>query len=79
MEWKHIRDLYSKLRTMATHLMGLSLVSKSKDERINLTSCSKMRVDLAAEIVGVEVQFNDNLSHSVGYHSYIPYKVVYTT
>ena len=57
---------------MATHLKGLSLVPKSKYKHINLTSCSKMRVDLAAEIVGVEVQFNDNSSSSVGYHSYSP-------
>ena len=52
-EWNHIRDLYNKLSTMATHSKGLSLVPKLKFEHVNLTSCSKMRVDLAAQVHGI--------------------------
>ena len=71
MEWKHIRDLHSKLSTMATHSKGLSLVPL-KSGHINLTSCSKVRVDLVLkhEIVSIVMQLYDNISCSVGYHSY---------
>ena len=46
-EWKHIRDLYQKFRSMAP---GISLVPKLKMEHIELSSFSRMRVDLAAQV-----------------------------
>ena len=45
---KHLQDLYKKLSGMAVQSKGLSLVPKLKSEHINLTSFSRMRVDLAA-------------------------------
>ena len=49
-EWKHLRDLYSKLTTMAVQSSGLSLLPKLKLEHVKLTSYSRMRVDLAAQV-----------------------------
>lgn len=49
-EWKHIRDLYQKLHSMAVKSDGLSLVPKPKMEHVELTSFSRMRVDLAAQV-----------------------------
>ena len=49
-EWKHVQDLYLKVTTMASHSKGLSLIPKLKFEHVNLTSCSKMRVDIAAQV-----------------------------
>ena len=48
--WEHIRDLHEKLRGMAVQSGGLSLAPKLKLEHINLTSYSRMRVDLAAQV-----------------------------
>lgn len=48
--WKHIRHLYEKMNGMAVQSKGLSLVPKLKMEHINLTSYSRMRVDLAAQV-----------------------------
>ena len=48
--WKHIRHLYEKMNGMAVQSKGLSLVPKVKMEHINLTSYSRMRVDLAAQV-----------------------------
>ena len=49
-EWKHLRDLYHKFHSMAVQSVGLSLVPKLKMEHIELTSFSRMRVDLAAQV-----------------------------
>ena len=49
-EWKHLRDLYHKFHSMAVQSAGLSLVPKLKMEHIELTSFSRMRVDLAAQV-----------------------------
>ena len=49
-EWKHLRDLYHKFHSMAMQSAGLSLVPKLKMEHIELTSFSRMRVDLAAQV-----------------------------
>ena len=43
--WKHLEKLYIKNRAQ-----GLSLVPKIKYEHVYLTSFSKMRVDLAAQV-----------------------------
>ena len=48
--WSHLRDLYNKLSTVASQSSGLTLVQKLKREHIHLTSFSRMRVDLAAQV-----------------------------
>jgi len=49
MGWNHIRALY--YRNMGDpNSCGVSLVHKLTLEHINLTSFSKMRVDLAAQV-----------------------------
>ena len=48
--WKHLRQLHSKLSAMATQSSGLTLLPKLKQEHVHLTSYSRMRVDLAAQV-----------------------------
>jgi hypothetical protein len=48
--WNHLKDLYLADNDISTAAPGLRLVPKLKYEHINLTSFSKMRVDLAAEV-----------------------------
>ena len=43
-------DLHSKLSSLSVSSQGLSLLPKLKREHIELTSFSKMRVDLAAQV-----------------------------
>ena len=50
MEWRHIQDLYEKVTNTAIASNGISLLPKLKQEHINLTSYSRMRVDLAAQV-----------------------------
>ena len=50
MEWRHLTNLYDKLSTMASTSKGLGLLPKLKLEHIKLTSFSRMRVDLAAQL-----------------------------
>ena len=47
--WKHIKELYARCRATADR-SGLSLLPKLKLEHVELTSYSRMRVDLAAEV-----------------------------
>ena len=49
--WKHIVDLYNKLTDMASKSKGITFNTKLKREHIELTSFSRMRVDLAAQVV----------------------------
>ena len=49
-EWRHIKELYEKITSTAIASHGISLVPKLKQEHINLTSYSCMRVDLAAQV-----------------------------
>ena len=46
--WQHLVHLYDKDRGKGT---GLALVPKLKFEHLHLTSFSKMRVDLAAQVI----------------------------
>ena len=50
LRWQHI-DLYSRNTGAVKSSPGLSLASKLKYEHQFLTSLSKMRVDLAAEVI----------------------------
>ena len=50
-EWKQLQDLYEKLSGMSVQSHGLSLVPKLKREHVYLTSFSRMRVDLAAQVI----------------------------
>jgi hypothetical protein len=50
MEWCHIQDLYEKITNTAIASNGISLVPKLKQEHTSLTSYSRMRVDLAAQV-----------------------------
>ena len=43
-------NLYEKLSQMAVSSHGVSLLPKLKLEHVKLTSFSKMRVDLAAQV-----------------------------
>ena len=45
--WQHLVDLYNRDKGKGT---GLCMVPKLKFEHINLTSFSKMRVDLATQV-----------------------------
>ena len=56
MEWRHIQELFEKITNTAIASSGISLVPKLKQEHISLTSYSRMRVDLAAQ-----VKFNEIL------------------
>ena len=47
--WGHLMELYGKNRAK-THDAGLALLPKLKYEHVHLTSYSKMRVDLAAQV-----------------------------
>ncbi len=49
-EWKHLKNLYEKLTSIITQSSGLALVRKLKREHVELTSFSRMRVDLAAQV-----------------------------
>ena len=49
-EWKQMWDLYGKLSEIAIHSRGLSIAPKLKYEHVKLTSYSRMRVDLAAQV-----------------------------
>ena len=48
--WKHVKNLYDKTSGMVVQSKGLSLLPKLKLEHIQLTSYSRMRVDLAAQV-----------------------------
>ena len=49
-DWKFVVELYKRNTGMCTETPGLSIVPKIKFEHIYLTSFSKMRVDLAAQV-----------------------------
>ena len=48
--WQHIVDLYHKHKGNRSLTSGLSILTKIKWEHVHLTSYSKMRVDLAAQV-----------------------------
>ena len=48
--WQHIHDLVDKVSSTAVASHGLSLIPKLKQEHVKLTSYSRMRVDLAAQV-----------------------------
>ena len=48
--WKHLRDLYEAKCAVAKRSQGLFLLKKLSREHLELTSYSRMRVDLAAEV-----------------------------
>ncbi len=48
--WEHVQDLYHRDSGAQKSAGGLSLVPKLNYEHIYLTSFSKMRVDLAAQV-----------------------------
>ena len=50
LEWSHIEDLYKRDTKAGHEATGLRLVPKLKFEHIYLSSFSKMRVDLAAQV-----------------------------
>ena len=49
-QWKHLVDLYERIQRTAVASQGLSILPKLKLEHVNLTSFSRMRVDLAAQV-----------------------------
>lgn len=52
--WDYIIKLYERNVGAITETPGLSMVPKLKYEHIKLTSFSKMRVDLAAEVTNLK-------------------------
>ena len=48
--WKHLMDLYKKCAGANTRAPGLTILPRLKYEHVHLTSFSKMRVDLAAQV-----------------------------
>ena len=58
--WQHLVSLYESDRGKAS---GLAMVPKIKYEHVHLTSFSKMRVDLAAQVaneIALRVLSDDN-------------------
>lgn len=53
LQWSHIEDLYKRDTKAGHEATGLRLVPKLKFEHIYLSSFSKMRVDLAAQVYRV--------------------------
>ena len=49
--WSHLEDLYEKDTRSGQEATGLHLVPKLNFENIYLSSFSKMRVDLAAQVI----------------------------
>ena len=49
-EWKQLWDLFDKLSSMSSRSSGLILAQKLKREHLQLTSYSRMRVDLATQV-----------------------------
>jgi hypothetical protein len=49
-EWKQLWEIYEKLFAMSIQSHGLTIAPKLKLEHLKLTSYSRMRVDLAAQI-----------------------------
>ena len=49
-DWNFVVQLYKRNTGAHTNTPGLSLVPKLKYEHVYLTSFSKMRVDLAAQV-----------------------------
>ena len=59
LRWKHILDLYYRNTWAVRSTPGLSLLPKLTFEHVMLTSFSKIRVDLAAQVRGyVYLQFS---------------------
>ena len=48
--WRHLQQLYDAKLAMSSRSSGLYLIQKLKQEHVNLTSFSRMHVDLAAEV-----------------------------
>ena len=49
--WQHLVDLYHQHQGDNNLTSGLSILRKIKREHVHLTSYSKMRVDLAAQVI----------------------------
>ena len=49
-KWQHLQKLYDAKTAMSSRSSGLYLLQKLKQEHVNLTSFSRMRVDLAAQV-----------------------------
>ena len=50
LRWRHITDLYHRNTGAIRSAPGLSILPKLSYEHVMLTSFSKMRVDLAAQV-----------------------------
>lgn len=48
--WSHIQELYDKVTSTAIASQGISLLPKLEQEHIALSSYSRMRVDLTAQV-----------------------------
>lgn len=48
--WEHLRSLYRAKMSLSERSEGLYLLKKLSKEHLDLTSYSRMRVDLAAEV-----------------------------
>ena len=67
--WDYIIKLYERNVGAITETPGLSMVPKLKYEHIKLTSFSKMRVDLAAEVTELNLKHNDYHAISLFLHA----------
>ena len=61
-KWQNTVDLYKRNAGKNTETPGLSIAHKLKYEHIKLTNFSKMRVDLAAQVI-FELRYK-HMSHS---------------
>ena len=62
--WSHPVNLYH-MNWLKTDTPGLAMVPKLQYEHIQLTSYSKMRVDLVAQVTFCHTQHSQVLSNSV--------------
>lgn len=65
--WKYVEDLYLHNSGKITAAPGVSLVPKLKYEHIYLTSYSKMRVDLAAQVINFADIWLFNINLNAGH------------
>ena len=74
--WSHILDLYHRDSGAQRESPGLAIAHKIKREHVYLTSFSKMRVDLAAQVNANIIAMHANIN---SYSIFISCNVLLTT
>ena len=64
-QWRHLVDLYERIQNTSVASQGLCILPKLRLEHVKLTSFSRMRVDLAAQVSSTSVY---GLANKFGYN-----------